>query len=139
LLRRLYLELGDGGFGPGYGLLRLSDDRHGALGMYRHARSNPSSNWSAFPSSLLPVSTWGCAIFSFIDCSSPDGQMWGWDPNPGPVGAQALYPQSLDIAGWLGRWVEHTLYQPCLVEDADTGTWRGATDADYARFLAELD
>jgi hypothetical protein len=66
--------------------------------------------------------------------------VWCWrDPNPGPVGVNALYPQSLDLADWLGRWVERTLYQPRLIEDADTGTWRGATDDDYARFLAEMD
>jgi hypothetical protein len=91
LLRRLYLEVGNGGFGPGYGLLKLSyDNEFTGLSMYRRARENASAKWSSFPLSLLPVCTWGCGIYSFIDCSSPEGPMWGWDPNPGPWDVEAL-------------------------------------------------
>ena len=140
LLRRLYLEVGNGGFGPGYGLLKLSyNSEYTGLSMYRRAREDASHNWSSFPPSLFPVCTWGCGIYSFIDCSSPDGLMWGWDPNPGPGDVKALYPQPLSLAAWLGRWVERTLYQPWLIEDPVTGTWRGATDDDYAEASAEPD
>ena len=140
LLRRLYLEVGDGGFGPGYGLLELSyDSEYTGLSMYRQAREDASDGWSSFPPSLFPVCTWGCGIYSFIECSSPDGLMWGYDPNPGPWDVEALYPQPLSLAAWLGRWVEGTLYQPWLVEDLVTGTWRGARDAEYAEAFAEMD
>jgi hypothetical protein len=140
LLRRLYLEVGNGGFGPGYGLEKLScDSEHTCLSMYRQAREDASRNWSSFPSWLFPVCTWGCGIYSFIDCSSAEGPMWGWDPNPGPWDVAALFPQHLSLAEWLSRWVEGTFYQPWLSEDAVTGTWRGATDDDYAQAFAETD
>lgn len=73
LLRRLYTEIGDGGFGPGYGLLNLST----SLGSYRGVRKDGSPRWSSFPPSLFPICEWGCAISSYVDCSSPEGPMWG--------------------------------------------------------------
>jgi len=79
LLRRLYTEVGNGGFGPGYGLLGLegghSDDT-GATAI------SARKEWESLPPALLPICHWGCAIYSLVDCSSPDGPMWGWDPNP---------------------------------------------------------
>ena len=33
---------------------------------------------------MLPICHWGCAIYSFIDLSTPSGAMWAYDPNPVP-------------------------------------------------------
>lgn len=144
LLRRLYLEVGNGGFGPGYGMLGLrgghrDDTRQAALGLYRQAHGTSSPHWSFLPAGLLPVCYWGCGVYSFIDCSRPEGPMWGWDPNPGPVDRQALFPQSLALAGWLDRWVRCTLCQSALVRDPDTQQWRGATEQEYAQWAAEME
>jgi SMI1 / KNR4 family (SUKH-1) len=144
LFRRLYLEVGNGGFGPGYGMLGLrgghrDDTRQAALGLYRQAHGASSPHWSFLPAGLLPICYWGCGIYSFIDCSRPEGPMWGWDPNPGPVDRQALFPQPLALAGWLDRWVGCTLFQPALVRDPDTQQWRGATEQEYARWAAEME
>jgi hypothetical protein len=109
LLRRLYLEVGNGGFGPGYGIFGLRDGHRDdeldrtALDWYHYAHDAPSSHWSFLPASLLPLCHWGCAIYSLIDCSDPAGPMWGWDPNPGPGGMEALFPQRLTMAQWLHR------------------------------------
>jgi hypothetical protein len=65
--------------------------------------------------------------------------MWGWDPNPGPVDRQALFPQPLALAEWLDRWVGGKLCQPALVHDPDTLQWRGATDQEYAQWIAEME
>jgi hypothetical protein len=143
LLRRLYLEAGNGGFGPGYGILGLrGGHRDGtgraALDLYREAHDISSRHWSFLPVSLLPVCYWGCGIYSFIDCSQPRGPIWGWDPNPGPAGRQALFPQPLTLAGWLDRWVRGQLFQPALVHDPDTQQWRGATEREYAQWAAEM-
>ena len=138
LLRRLYLEVGNGGFGPGYGLLELSyNSKYTGLSMYRQAREDASAGMSSFPPSLLPVCTWGCGIYSFIDCSSPDGMMWGYDPNPGPWDVEAIYPQSLSLAAWLDRWVKGILRQPWLIHDPVTGRWGGAADDDYAEVFGQ--
>jgi hypothetical protein len=144
LLRRLYLGVGNGGFGPGYGILGLrgghgEDTGRTALDLYRQAHDTPSAAWSFLPEGLLPVCHWGCGIYSFADCSQPEGQMWGWDPNPGPVDRQALYREQVALAGWLSRWLIGTLYQPALVQDPVTQQWRGATDEEYAQWIAELD
>jgi len=132
LLRRLYLEVGNGGFGPGYGVLGLSGGHRAggktALDLYRQA--TPSSCWSFLPPGLLPLCGWGCAIFSFTDCSRRDGRMWAWDPNGGPVGREALFDQEVKLGDWLDQWVAGKLYQPTAVQDAMTGQWRGATNAE---------
>lgn len=140
LLRRLYLEVADGGFGPNEGVLGLAAGHGGrtALDLYRHAHEiSPLPfypDWWFLPYRLLPLCEWGCGIYSFIDCSDPHGPIWGWDPNPGPGGEQALFPEPLVLAEWLARWLAGTLTQPYLIEDPVTGQWRGATDEDYRRF-----
>jgi len=50
-----------------------------------------------------------------------------------------LAPPRTVLDGLLGRWIEPTLYQPWLIEDPVTGTWRGATEDDYAEAFAEAD
>jgi hypothetical protein len=143
LLRRLYLEVGNGGFGPGYGILGLTgghrdDLRMTALDHYRQAHT-PASRWSFINPGLLPVCYRGCAIYSFVDCTRPEGPMWGWDPNSGPQDQHALYAQQVTLAEWLSRWVTGTLYQPALVQDPITRQWRGATDEEYTQWMAGLD
>jgi hypothetical protein len=137
LLRRLYLEVGNGGFGPGYGVLGLSGGHRvggqTALDLYRQA--TPTSWRSVLPAGLLPLCAWGCAIFSFTDCSHPDGRMWAWDPNGGPAGREALFDQAVKLGDWLDRWVAGKLYQPTAIQDAATGQWRGATNAEIEAMM----
>jgi hypothetical protein len=64
--------------------------------------------------------------------------MWAWDPNPGPVDRQALYREPVALAQWLSRWLAGKLYQPVLVQDPVTQRWRGATDQEYAHYMAEM-
>ena len=142
LLRRLYLEVGNGGFGPGYGILGVrgghkDDTRRTASDLYLQAHEGPSAWWPFLPPGLLPICHWGCAIYSFVDCSLADGPMWGWDPNPGPSDETALFPSEVTFAGWLDKWIDGRLYQPTLVQDEETGRWRGATDPELARWMAE--
>jgi hypothetical protein len=115
LLRRLYLEVGNGGFGPGYGLLGLRDG-------YRADGRNALSDW-------------GCGISSELDLA--DGQVWGCDPNPSPSGVSTMFPQHMSIADWFAKWVDGTLHQPWLVQDPTTGEWRGATDAEYVAMIQD--
>jgi hypothetical protein len=89
--------------------------------------------------SLFPVCTWGCGILSFVDCAGTEATMWGWDPNPAPQDdiSKALFPEDLTFTDWLARWVVGRLYQPVLIEDADTGEWRGATQEEKAAWMTE--
>lgn len=143
LLRRLYLEVGNGGFGPGYGVLGLhgghtDDTRRTAVDLYRQAHVGPSAWWPFLKSSLLPICHWGCAIYSFVDCSVPSSDVWAFDPNAGPQGPEALFACHISLNEWLSKWVDCELFQPALVQDPD-GSWRGATDEEIRRWLAEVE
>jgi hypothetical protein len=68
LLRTLYTEIGNGGFGPGYGLWGIGN--------------SPDYDWITFdppddcePSKAVTICEWGCANWSAIDCSTEEGEM----------------------------------------------------------------
>lgn len=103
LLRRLYGEVADGGFGPGYGLFPV----HGR-------RSEPGQDEDLvevrnklavdprLPPTLLPICDWGCAIWSCLDCSV----------DAGPIVTLAGEDEELltstghDLRGWLMAWLD---------------------------------
>src|SRR6266849_9811607 len=71
-LKRVYLEVGNGGFGPGYGLAPLFTP---ALFPEEEVYFQPSlvhtTLWyrgEDWPETLLYLCTWGCTIYSSIDC-----------------------------------------------------------------------
>jgi hypothetical protein len=136
LLRRLYAEVANGGFGPGYGVLGVTGGHHDggqtALDLYQRR----PEWWASAGATLVPICHWGCAIYSFIDCSTDEGPIWGFDPNPGPVDA-ALFPQGLSFAGWLARWIDGNLFQPTLIYDDAMGRWRGASDSEIRDLLID--
>jgi hypothetical protein len=138
LLRRLYTEVGNGGFGPGYGIIDLPErDRD------RHPRNElPRRLWNAAcPAGvvLFPLCTWGCGIYSFVDCADGEARMWAWDPNPAPSDdiGKALFKEELSLCEWLGRWIKRRSFQPCLVQDPDSDEWRGATEEEKAMWMSE--
>lgn len=60
--RRAYLEVGDGNWGPGYGLLPLIADS------YLSSASNVLGHSQAWGESrLIYVAYWGCTVFSVLD------------------------------------------------------------------------
>lgn len=77
LLADLYLGIGDGGFGPEYGLLPLLDSppagEPAAVVQYlanrESARRDPDWPW---PEGVLPISHWGCAMYACVDCCTPE-------------------------------------------------------------------
>ncbi|WIN00025.1 SMI1/KNR4 family protein [Actinoplanes oblitus] len=137
LLRRCYLELGNGGFGPSYGLMSIEELAHAVPD-----RDSWPMSLAPACTFLLPVSSWGCGIESCIDLCSQDAQMWVIDPNYGPdneadpvqfphgTASLVLYPHGMTFASWLHRWARQDLSLPLVVEDEETGAWRHATDTD---------
>jgi SMI1 / KNR4 family (SUKH-1) len=133
LLRRLHLEVGNGGFGPGYGILGVrgghrDGDGYTLLDAYRLWHERSGGGGSPLPRGLLPICDWGCGISSFVDCRTDEGGMWACDPNPGID--NDVFPEPLTLATWLERWVDGSLRQPAIIEDPDTGEWRPATEDD---------
>ncbi|MFI6737859.1 SMI1/KNR4 family protein [Nonomuraea sp. NPDC050451] len=109
LLRRLYLEVANGGFGPGGGLLGVPDasgPRPGTDIVECHEL------FTAAPRQLVPdgmvwLCDWGSTIWSLADCRDPAGPMWVWDPvAPGEAPGAPLLPQHLSFAEWLTAWLE---------------------------------
>jgi hypothetical protein len=75
LLKCCYLKIGNGGFGPGYGIIGVKGGRasdHGTLAeiyrLFQHDQAAEGQEWKA---GLLPFCSWGCNIFSCVDCSEP--------------------------------------------------------------------
>jgi hypothetical protein len=112
LLKRIYQEIGNGGFGPGYGLIGLSGgvpdyDGSTAPALYELFRSSstdePGWNW---PQGLLPICDWGCAIRSCVDCTEPDFKMRIFDPNvhDGDDWADSLFEESPSFDTWIAEW-----------------------------------
>jgi hypothetical protein len=61
LLVQIYTQIGNGGFGPGYGLYSLQE----AKSIYLECMSEPENEWEK---GTWPLCTWGCAIDSYVDC-----------------------------------------------------------------------
>lgn len=71
-LQWIYLEVGNGGFGPGYGLAPLFTPE-GEEVYFEPSIVHTTLEYRGpdYPEWLLYVNTWGCLIDSFIDCVSP--------------------------------------------------------------------
>jgi hypothetical protein len=65
LFVRIYTEIGNGGFGPGYGLYPLEE----AKKLYLAFMAEPENEWEK---GTFPLCTWGCAIDSYVDCADED-------------------------------------------------------------------
>jgi len=118
-VRRVYTTVANGGFGPGYGLMGLIggaplDTGDSAVSLFENFRDgedpeDPLWNW---PAGLLPVCHWGCAIYSCVDCTQPDGPVVRFDPNGHALGepwGAAFRQESESFEAWLGRWLAGTL------------------------------
>jgi hypothetical protein len=120
-LRRLYLEVGNGGFGPGYGLFPLNDHRPSVDSLvlaYLSMRSmsqedidehqvNEEEKPALWPERVLMLCDWGCNIYSCLDCSSAHLPMFRMDSNMNFMVEWASEASSLQQ--WLERWVDGKL------------------------------
>lgn len=113
LMKRIYADIGNGGFGPGYGLIGLTngvpdDTGKTAPEIYAQFRSLDSSepNWK-WPPGLLPVCHWGCAILSCVDCADANFRMRIFDPNAHERGdwADSFFEESASFEKWIADWV----------------------------------
>jgi hypothetical protein len=70
LLRRIYLEVSSGGFGPGDGLIRVeAKNGHTLASLYE-------AMWTTeWPEKLLAIVDLGSEIYLCVDCLVPDGSI----------------------------------------------------------------
>ncbi|WP_406000834.1 SMI1/KNR4 family protein [Streptomyces sp. NBC_00829] len=108
LLRRLYLEVANGGFGPPQGILGVRGgapqaDWNDLAELYQEG-PDPSG---LIPAGLVPVYDWGCTIWSLVDFRDPVGPMWCNHEGE-------IWPQGINLAEWLveamaGRLTVHSI------------------------------
>ena len=115
VLKRVLLEVGNGGFGPGHGLLGV---RGGATDEYGNSMvdlydglsaTNPDDPGWKWPERLVPLCPWGDSTYSCVDCSVPEGQLVTYDANgyrPGMDLDRFFAPQDLAVDAWLRLWAE---------------------------------
>jgi hypothetical protein len=115
LLKSLYEKVGNGGFGPGYGLIGLkggAPDDQGKDAIELHelysSRDPEDSSW-AWPEGLLPICHWGCAIYSCVDCKDADYSIVTFDPNLHDQSwAQCFIRTNRNLESWLDAWAGGT-------------------------------
>lgn len=124
-LKRLYLEVGNGGFGPGYGLLPLNDHHTSSttlidslvanyLGMRSFSQKDIDKFWTdeeekpaLWPERVLIICDWGCNIYSCLNCSSLDLPILRMDSNRNFLVEWAIEASS--IQQWLEAWLDEKL------------------------------
>ena len=79
LLKRIYTEVANGGFGPGSGIVGVgngyTDDwGHNLEDLYEYFSTGNRNRYDAswgWPRGLLPFCHWGYATYSCVDCNQP--------------------------------------------------------------------
>ncbi len=130
-LRRVYLEVGNGGFGPGFGMLSLptspappEEDEGGfdlaseldTVLMYELSRRfRTDLSW---PTGLLIICYWGCGMASAVDCTKPEAPVIRLDPNWTREEAEPRLPEDcrteFAAAFEEGCWVEAHAFETWL-------------------------
>ena len=110
LLRQIYLQVSNGGFGPGYGLIGIeggaTDDLGNSVeqlyGKFWRPRLNDTSGF--WPDGLLPFCYMGCAIYYCVACSSQGAPVYYFEPN---IRGNGPWGKTLRFAiGTLEEWFQ---------------------------------
>lgn len=107
LLRRLYSQIADGGFGPEYSLLPLGEIVSETMAKVGQDIQDPRDGQRRYwPFEAVAVLDWGCGMNAVVDCRSPEGAVLLVDPNPGlPDRAEEWHLDAESLAAWLKNWL----------------------------------
>jgi SMI1 / KNR4 family (SUKH-1) len=116
LLRRLYLEVGNGGFGPGYGLIGVEggtpdvdSKAHDIVALYKaYSGSDPEDPLWRWEPGLLPVANLGCGMYACVACDTPHAPVIWFEPNAHIDGVpwdDSLIPLAKSTEEWLMGWL----------------------------------
>lgn len=115
LLRRAYLEVANGGFGPGYGIIGVGGGFTDDLGnsivdLYRGFRlGDPDDPAWCWPLGGLPFCYWGCAVYSVVDAFTHGNPVSLIDmeaDEQGTTTAGITLPRSPFLEVWLTDWLD---------------------------------
>lgn len=118
-LRAIYLDVANGGFGPGYGVMGVEggftdDQKMTVVDRYRAFLapdpSDPEWQWQA---TWLPFCHWGCNIHSVVDAVAPYPVFYV-DPDSKDIGApmsSIVHRHKDTLDQWLDDWMNgHDLW-----------------------------
>ena len=101
LLVECLTQVGNGGFGPGYGLIGIqgSESDFGDLvnTCMQIRRDRADKQWTH---DLLPFCAWGCNIFACVDCKTSDVWILRGEAE------HELERTSLSLEAFLSRWLD---------------------------------
>jgi hypothetical protein len=111
LLRRLYLEVANGGFGPHWGVVgvvpnRPSGDDEVITDLWYGDEPNDPLH------GLIMIYDWGCAVCSLIDVTDPAGPMYVLDNG-------RFYSEDMMFRMWIMSWLDGSLEMPGAPHDTD--------------------
>lgn len=126
LLRQMYLQVGNGGFGPGYGLYPLDNAEDPKafcndsllttslalrsmtteefVRYWKQGTGEDEMELSDWPEQILEVCEWGCNIYSYLDCSQPGYPVLRLDHN---TAVRRFTLEALSFRQWLEAWLDH--------------------------------
>ena len=91
--------------------VRWGDSAVSLYELWRDGEDPEDLLW-AWPTALLPICHWGCAIYSCVDCTRPEAPVVRFDPNGHELGEPwegAFRPEASSLEMWLRRWLAGTL------------------------------
>jgi hypothetical protein len=111
LLCRMYTEIANGGFGPGYGLIGVAggctDDLGRNIADISADKNSPGFQkyFPDWPMRSISICHWGCAMYSIVDCSTIEYQMFHFEPNNLDI-ADYLIPHHRTFDEYMTAWVD---------------------------------
>ncbi|MEO1498210.1 MAG: SMI1/KNR4 family protein [Planctomycetota bacterium] len=113
LLRQVYLYIGDGGNGPGYGTLPLAafaGESLTFLEVYGDwiAGESLGDQWT-WDRYLLPLTDWGCGLYECLDSSEADGPVYRFDwtaADDGDETKEHLDPTHESLTAYFESWLQ---------------------------------
>lgn len=109
LLRRIYAEVAEGGFGPGTGLFPLGDASEGLVSEYELVCEASDHGYGMpWPRHLLPVATWSDGTMAMIDLTRPPHPVFAVDfadAEDEHARPWEVEPAAPSLAVWLHRWL----------------------------------
>lgn len=114
LLRAIYLEVANGGVGPGHQILGvkggfLSDEGDTISDLYLELKQeDPIDPLWVWPEGVVPFCQWGNAIYSCYKATEAGHPVVWFDPNSREIGEpmdQQFLPHKESLEAWLKGWI----------------------------------
>lgn len=105
VLRSCYLTVGNGGFGPAYGIIGVeggyASDYGNLVETYKVLKNGHESDGNKWKRELLPFCEWGCNLFSCVGCADDRNRVYIFEEG-------AVRPQGCTLVEFFELWMNDT-------------------------------